>query len=173
VKLDGTNYLVWSRACKFAIGSRGYKGFLTGDTTKKIEAGPSQEKWETTNYLLMSYLTSSMDPSISRGYMLLDTAAAIWKTAETTYSHVGSKAQRYEIRKKIRETTQKELSVSQYYSTLKALWHELDLYGKYTTACSTDITFYTSWENEIRVYDFLGGLHMAFDQIRAHILSTD
>ncbi|GAV56483.1 UBN2_3 domain-containing protein, partial [Cephalotus follicularis] len=97
------------------IGSSGYKGFLTGDTTKPIEAGPSQEKWETTNYLLMSYLTSSMDPGISRGYMLLDTAAAIWKTAETTYSHVGSKAQRYEI-------------LSQYYSTLKALWHKLDFY---------------------------------------------
>ncbi|GAV62324.1 UBN2_3 domain-containing protein [Cephalotus follicularis] len=121
----------------------------------------------------MSYLTSSMDPGISRGYMLLDTTAAIWKTAETTYSHVGSKAQRYEIRKKIRETTQKELSVSQYYSTLKALWHELDFYGKYTAPCSTDITSYTSWENEIRVYDFLGGLNMDFDQIRAHILSTD
>ncbi|GAV68914.1 UBN2_3 domain-containing protein [Cephalotus follicularis] len=121
----------------------------------------------------MSYLTSSMDPGISRGYMLLDTAAAIWKTAETTYSHVGSTAQRYEIRKKIRETTLKELSVSQYYLTLKALWHELDFYGKYTTACSTDITSYTSWENEIRVYDFLGGLNMDFDQIRAHILSTD
>ncbi|GAV72052.1 UBN2_3 domain-containing protein, partial [Cephalotus follicularis] len=101
VKLDGTNYLVWSRACKFSIGSHGYKGFLTGETTKPIEAGPSQEKWETTNYLLMSYLTSSMDLGISRGYMLLDTAAVIWKTAETTYSHVGSKAQRYEIRKKI------------------------------------------------------------------------
>ncbi|GAV62988.1 UBN2_3 domain-containing protein [Cephalotus follicularis] len=173
VKLDGTNYLVWSRACKFAIGSRGYKGFLTGDTTKPIEAGPSQEKWETTNYLLMSYLTSSMDPDISRGYMLLDTAAAIWKTAETTYSHVGSKAQRYEIRKKIRETTQKKLSVSQYYFTLKALWHELDFYGKYIAACSTDITSYTSWENEIRVYDFLGGLNMDFDQICAHNLSTD
>ncbi|GAV92017.1 UBN2_3 domain-containing protein, partial [Cephalotus follicularis] len=131
IKLDGTNYLVWSSACKFAIGSRGYKGFLTGDTTKPNETGPSQEKWETTNYLLMSYLTSSMDPGISRGYMLLDTSAVIWKTAETTYSHVGSKAQRYEIRKKIRETTQKELSVSQYYSTLKTLWHELDFYGKY------------------------------------------
>ncbi|GAV66867.1 hypothetical protein CFOL_v3_10377, partial [Cephalotus follicularis] len=39
--------------------------------------------------------------------------------------------------------------------------------------CSTDITSYSSWENEIRVYDFLGGLNMDFDQIRAHILSTD
>ncbi|GAV70403.1 LOW QUALITY PROTEIN: UBN2_3 domain-containing protein, partial [Cephalotus follicularis] len=134
---------------------RGFSGFLIG-ASKKPEQGDAQNKWITTNYLIMSYLINSMDPTVA-GYLLMESSTDIWTSAEKTFS-------------KKKNTSQ--MSVFQYYSTLKALWHELDYYGPFNAIDPTNVVAFQEWQNNDRLFDFLAGLNMEFEPIRAQILST-
>lgn len=79
------------------------------------------------NSLVMSWLKHSMQPHIVRGYLLLDSAWKIKNAANQTYSQLGNDAQVYELRKKVHETKQGEMTVAQDFSELNSLWQELFL----------------------------------------------
>ena len=128
VKLDGNNYLAWSRSCLLFIKARGMQGYITGAKVKQAAVDPSFNQWNSENSLVMTWLINSMQPHISRTYLLLDTAAKIWNTVTLTYSRVGNDAQIYEIRNKVHGLKQGEMTISQYFSKLNGLWQELDYY---------------------------------------------
>ncbi|XP_043703187.1 uncharacterized protein LOC122653277 [Telopea speciosissima] len=121
----------------------------------------------------MSYLVNSMDQEIAGRYLLLDSAAKIWKTAHDTYSQVGNAAQCYELRQKLHSTKQLELTLSQYYNKMCTMWQQLDFLRTFTATCDVDTTAFRKWEDGLRVFDFLAGLNIEFDQIRANILNRD
>ena len=104
VKLDGTNYLAWSRSCLLYIQARGLQGYVIGDKPKPASTDPMLDKWESQNSLVMSWLINSMQLQISRGYLLLNTAQKIWSAVSQTYSQVGNDAQIYELRNKVHGT---------------------------------------------------------------------
>ncbi|GAV66771.1 UBN2_3 domain-containing protein, partial [Cephalotus follicularis] len=126
----------------------------------------------TINYLIMSYLLNSMEPTVARGYLLMDSATDIWISAEKTFSKKKNTFQCYEIRKKLGDTKQKEMSVFQYYSTLKGLWHELGYYGPFNAINPIDAATFQEWQDNHRLFDLLKGLNVEFEPIRAQILST-
>ncbi|GAV70800.1 hypothetical protein CFOL_v3_14298 [Cephalotus follicularis] len=64
------------------------------------------------------------------------------------------------------------MSVFQYYSTLKGLWHELDYYGPFNAINPIDAATFQEWQDNHRLFDFLAGLNVEFELIRAQILST-
>ncbi|GAV83806.1 UBN2_3 domain-containing protein [Cephalotus follicularis] len=102
----------------------------------------------------------------------MDSATDIWISAEKTFSKEKNTSQCYEIRKKLGDTKQKEMSVFQYYSTLKGLWHELDYYGPFNAINPIDAATFQEWQDNHRLFDFLAGLNVEFEPIRAQILST-
>ncbi|XP_043705228.1 uncharacterized protein LOC122655043 [Telopea speciosissima] len=171
VKLDGTNYLLWSTSVFLSIDARGYKGYIYGTTVKPSETGSLQDKWSSSNSLVMSFLLSAMTPSIARGYTLLDSAAKIWKAAEGTYSQVGNDPQVYDIQRKIHATKQGELTLSEYYCELRSLWQELNYYDNFQLDCPSDITKFQLREDKFRVYTFLTGLNVEYDQLQSQVLS--
>ncbi|KAK6918108.1 Retrotransposon Copia-like, N-terminal [Dillenia turbinata] len=126
VKLDGTNYLSWSRSCLLFIQARGLKGYVTGEKPKPAIIDSTYNQREAENSLVMSWLINSMQPHIS--------------TVSLTYSQVGNDAQIYELRNKVHGTKQGEMTIAQYFAELSGLWQELDYYqefqasrgGKYT-----------------------------------------
>ncbi|GAV69491.1 gag_pre-integrs domain-containing protein/UBN2_3 domain-containing protein [Cephalotus follicularis] len=120
----------------------------------------------------MLYLINSMYPTVARGYLLMDSSTDIWTSAEKTFSKKKDISQCYEIRKKLGETKHKEMSVFQYYSTLKALWLELDYYGPFNAIDPTNVVAFQEWQDNHRLFDFLAGLNMEFEPIRAQMLST-
>ncbi|GAV87228.1 UBN2_3 domain-containing protein, partial [Cephalotus follicularis] len=126
----------------------------------------------TTNYLIMPYLINSMEPTVAQGYLLMDSVTDIWISAEKTFSKKKNTSQCYEIRKKLGDTKQKEMSVFQYYSILKGLWHELDYYGPLIAINPVDVVTFQEWQDNHRLFDFLAGLNVEFEPIRAQILIT-
>ncbi|GAV80945.1 LOW QUALITY PROTEIN: UBN2_3 domain-containing protein, partial [Cephalotus follicularis] len=135
---------------------RGFSDFLTGASKKPAEQGDAQNKWVTTNYLIMSHLLNSMEPTVARGY-LWTLQTDIWISAEKTFSKKKNTSQCYEI---------------QYYSTLKGLWHELDYYGPSNAINPIDAATFQEWQDNHRLFNFLAGLNVEFEPIRAQILST-
>lgn len=77
VKLDGTNYLVRSRSFQLAITARGMLGYITGVTKVSSKDGLAHDKWYKENALVMTWLINSIHPTISRSFVLMDTAHEI------------------------------------------------------------------------------------------------
>ncbi|KAK6932088.1 Retrotransposon Copia-like, N-terminal [Dillenia turbinata] len=140
VKLDGTNYLSWSRSCLLFI-QRGLKGYVTREKPKPTITDSTYNQWEAKNSLVMSWLINSMQPHISKGYLLFNTANKIWLVVSLTYSEVGNDAQIYE------------------------LWNK--------AVCPKDVIKFQKLVEKERIYDFLAGLNMEYDQIWVQVLGKD
>ena len=170
IKLDGTNYLAWSRSCLLFIKARGMQGYITGASKKPAANDDNFNQWDSENSLVMSWLINSMQPQISKTYLLLDTAVKIWNAATLTYSRVGNDAQIFEIRNKVHGIKQGELTISQFFSELSGLWQELDYYQDFQADCTADAVKFQKLIEKERVYDFLAGLNNEYDQIRIQVL---
>lgn len=109
-KLNGNNYLAWSRACLLSVKASSMYGYLTGEISEPTTLGPDKCKWISEDALVMSWLFNSMEPTIRDSFLLLNTAHEVWTAVAQTYSQTGNDAQAYELRKKPRDTAQKELS---------------------------------------------------------------
>ncbi|XP_071905634.1 uncharacterized protein [Coffea arabica] len=123
--------------------------------------------------MVMSWLWNSMLPEISDTCMFLSTAQDIWSTIRQTYSKAGDAALIYEIKTKISATKQGNLSVTQYANLLQNLWQELDQYRCVQMLCSEDAATLKNFIEKDRVYDFLAGLNVEFDQVRVQILGKE
>ncbi|KAA8517782.1 hypothetical protein F0562_015258 [Nyssa sinensis] len=97
---------------------------LGGDGLYRIEepapTDPTFKQWRSSNSLVMSWLFNSMQSHISLGFLFL-TTYEIWTAVAQTYSQVGNDAQIYDLRKRVHETKQKDLSVAKYYDDLNGL----------------------------------------------------
>ncbi|KAJ7950679.1 Retrovirus-related Pol polyprotein from transposon TNT 1-94 [Quillaja saponaria] len=173
VKFDSNNFLAWSRSCLLFIQARGLYGYVIGSKSKPADGDPLLEPWISENSLVMSWLINSMQPQISRGYLLLDSADKMWTALCQTYSQVGNDIQVFELRKKLHETKQGELTIAQYFAELSGLWQELDYYQEYQPVHPADAASYKKVVDKERVYDFLAGLNLEYDQIRVQVLGRD
>ncbi|KAJ7951046.1 Retrovirus-related Pol polyprotein from transposon TNT 1-94 [Quillaja saponaria] len=173
MKFDGNNFLAWSRSCLLFIQARGLYGYVIGSKRKPADGDPLLESWISENSLVMSWLINSMQPQISRGYLLLDSADKMWTALCQTYSQVGNDIQVFELRKKLHETKQGELTIAQYFAELSGLWQELDYYQEYQPVHPADAASYKKVVDKERVYDFLAGLNLEYDQIRVQVLGRD
>ncbi|KAJ0095159.1 hypothetical protein Patl1_15752 [Pistacia atlantica] len=102
-----------------------------------------------------------MEEEIGRLYLFLPTAKDIWEIAKETYSDMGNSAQIFEIKSRLREAKQGNMSITQYYSVLAKLWQELDNIK------------YTKMLEKKRVFEFLAGLNKELDEVRGRVLGKE
>ncbi|TYI04186.1 hypothetical protein ES332_A10G001000v1 [Gossypium tomentosum] len=60
------------------IKARGLQRYITGDSKKPVVNDSTYDQWDSDNSLVMSWLINSMQPRISRTYLLLDSTEKIW-----------------------------------------------------------------------------------------------
>ena len=60
IKLDGTNYRVWSQILEMHIVGRKEKGYITGNKVAPAEDDPNYDEWEAEDALFKSWLINSM-----------------------------------------------------------------------------------------------------------------
>ncbi|KAL4190129.1 hypothetical protein AMTRI_Chr08g210550 [Amborella trichopoda] len=83
------------------IGDKGKLGYITGKVVEPEDTGPSYEKWETKNLTVMSWLSHSMQPSISMGFLFLRTTKEIWDLVHQAYAQSKNVSRVYQLRKEI------------------------------------------------------------------------
>ncbi|GFZ19120.1 cytochrome C1 family [Actinidia rufa] len=105
IKLDGTNYLIWSRTFTLAIEARGMSEFIEEPVIHPEEA-VALKKFKSQKSLVMTWLFNSMRADIRHTFLLLDSPHKIWITAKQTYSQQGNDAQCFDLRKKLRTLDQ-------------------------------------------------------------------
>ncbi|KAK3008643.1 hypothetical protein RJ639_013452 [Escallonia herrerae] len=100
-KLDGKNFLQWSRSVLLVIRGRGKMGYITGEIQRPALGDSMYANWELNNSIVMAWLINSMESHISRTYLFLLTAKAIWDAVNKNYSDLENASQLNEVRGRI------------------------------------------------------------------------
>ncbi|PIN22807.1 hypothetical protein CDL12_04473 [Handroanthus impetiginosus] len=78
IKLDCTNYGLWSQVVKIYISGKDKLGCLNGDLPQPHETDPTFRRWRTENALVK-------DQKLIGNYIRFPTAKAVWDAIATTY----------------------------------------------------------------------------------------
>ena len=116
-------------------------------------------------------LVNSMEEHISSNYLCYSTARELWKNINQMYSDLGNQSQVYEITLKLEEVKQGGDLVTKYFNTLKRLWQDLDMFDTLVWKCVGDGALYKKKIEDGRVFKFLIGLNVEFDEVRGRIIS--
>jgi hypothetical protein len=68
---------------------------------------------------------------------------------------------------------QGNMMVIEYYNTMKSFWLELDYYQDFKMQCSDDVVILKKYMEIERIFEFLAGLNIEFDQVRVQILGNE
>ncbi|KAJ9552519.1 hypothetical protein OSB04_016564 [Centaurea solstitialis] len=170
-RLNGRNYMIWSQVIRTKRKGKGKIHHILEPAPKKED--PKYGEWDTQDSLIMSWLWDSMHPEVSGTCMFLTSAKEVWETVKQTYSKVKDAALVFEIKTKINSTKQGTTSVTEYYNTLNSLWLELDYYHSIQMKNSEDVASLIKFIEGERIYEFLAGLNMEFDQVQIQVLGKE
>lgn len=174
--LTGDNYTAWSRAFLVAITIKNKICFLDGSIVAPIDPSPIlQNAWIRNNNLVFSWIYNSISKDIQASLLYTTSAKAIWDELRTRFLQSNGPRQ-FQLRRDLANTTQDDLSVTQYYTKMKTLWDELSHFRP-ACSCSTCICggvakLCTYFETEF-VLNFLMGLSDVFNNTRNQILMMD
>jgi len=68
---------------------------------------------------------------------------------------------------------QGNMMVIEYYNTMKSFWLELNYYQDFKMQCSDDVVILKKYMEIERIFEFLAGLNIEFDQVRVQILGKE
>ena len=73
IKLEGSNYALWSQVVEMYISSKDKLGYINGDSPQPPETDPSFRRWQTENAIVKGWLINSMDPSLIANFIRFPT----------------------------------------------------------------------------------------------------
>ncbi|KAL5747461.1 hypothetical protein ACOSQ2_024758 [Xanthoceras sorbifolium] len=118
----------------------------------------------------MTWLVNSMTEDISGNYMFYSTAKELWDNVNQMYSDLGNQSQVYELTLKLGDIRQGNDNVTKYFNSLKRLWQDLDLFNDYEWKSIEDANYNKKTVEAHRIYKFLAGLNVEFDEVRGRII---
>ncbi|RDX70253.1 hypothetical protein CR513_50526, partial [Mucuna pruriens] len=117
-RLNNRNYLQWAQYIRTTLKGRKKLSNIEGNDLSRDD--PKFEAWDDENSLIMTWLWNSMTPEINRNYMFYCSIREIWKNLIETYSMKKDFVAFYDIERKIFNSRQGILSVTEYYETLNS-----------------------------------------------------
>ncbi|KAK3001372.1 hypothetical protein RJ639_022154 [Escallonia herrerae] len=154
IKLNDTNYGLWSQVVEMYISGKDKLGYINGDLPQPQETDPSFIKWRTENAVVKSWLINSMDPKLSSNYIRFPTTKAAWDAIATTYFDGPDTSQVYDLKRKVTRIRQGEGSIETYYNNLQGLWREIDFRLPNLMKCEPDIENITLFYRKIEFIFF-------------------
>ena len=97
IKLDGTNYRVWSQILEMHIAGRKKKGYITRRNVAPVEDDSNYDEWNAEDALVQSWLINSMTDQLMSHFMQCGTAKEVWDAVKRSYLDVFDSSQVYEI----------------------------------------------------------------------------
>ena len=170
IKLDGSNYPLWSQVVKMYISGKDKLGYINGDLLQPPQTDPTSRRWRTDNAIVKGWIINSMDSSLISNFIRFSTAKLVWDAIATTYFDGSDTSQVYDLRRRVTRLKQAGGSLEKYYNDLQGLWREIDFCRPNPMTCQVDIQHYNTLVQEERVYVFLDGLDDRLDNIRSDVL---
>ncbi|TXG48854.1 hypothetical protein EZV62_024729 [Acer yangbiense] len=170
IKLNGDNFICLSLSVKMYIRGHGKIGYLTSEKAEPDAKDSAHATWDTENSMVMAWLVNAMEEDISLNYLGYSNAKDMWDNLNQMYSDLGNQSQVYELQLKLGEIKQGTNTVTKYFATLKRLWQDLDMFNEYKWKDPEDGAHYQKLLDNNRVFRFLAGLNVEFDEVRGRII---
>jgi hypothetical protein len=139
---------------------------------------PSFRAWNRCNMLVHSWIMNSVSESIAHSIVYMDNAIDVWNDLKERFSQ-SDLVRISEIQQDIYALKQESRSVTEFYSELKLLWEELEIYLPMPNCtcprrCSCE-AMRSARSNHTLLYivRFLTGLNEHFSVVKSQILLMD
>ena len=172
IKLDSTNYSVWSQILDMHIVGKKKKGYITGTKVAPVENDPNYDEWKVEDVLVKSWLINSMIDKLMSHFLQCGTAKEVWDAVKRSYLDVFHSSQVHELMKKSFQSHQGGCPLTKYYNELNSIYMELDYQRSNDMMCVVDIKKQRKRTVEDRVYVFLTSLDHNLDQVSGRVLAT-
>jgi hypothetical protein len=126
--LTGSNYHSWHRSMRRALGGKLKLEFV--DSTILVPADafdPSFRAWNRCNMLVHSWILNSVSESIAQSLIFMENAIDVWNDLKEHFSQ-SDLVRIAELQQEIYALKQDSKTVTEFYSDLKLLWEELEIY---------------------------------------------
>ncbi|TXG53212.1 hypothetical protein EZV62_022381 [Acer yangbiense] len=140
ITLNGDNFICWSLSVKKYIRGRGKIGYLTSEKAKPDAKDNAHVTWDAENSMVMTWLVNAMEEDISANYLGYSNAKDMWDNLNQMYSDLGNQYQ------------------------------DLDMLNEYKWKDPEDGAQYQKLLDNNRVFRFLTGLNVEFDEVRGRII---
>ncbi|XP_055834507.1 uncharacterized protein LOC129903053 [Solanum dulcamara] len=166
------NYTLWNRSIKLALLGRNKLGLVDRTCRKEMYGEELWGQWERVNAIVLSWLMNSVSKSLLSGIAFASNASSVWTDLQERFDRVdGSRT--YSLHKEIATLQQGTVSVSTYYTKLKALWDEFEVLVPSPCCNCEKSRGFVAHMNRQKLYQFLMGLNDTYHQARSQILMID
>ncbi|KAH7861892.1 hypothetical protein Vadar_032267 [Vaccinium darrowii] len=101
IKLDSTNYALWSQVVEMYISGKDKLGYINGDLPQPSQTDLTFRKWRTENAIVKGWLINSMDPSLISNFIRFPTAKMVRDAIGTTYFDGTDISQVYDLKRQV------------------------------------------------------------------------
>ncbi|KAL0641846.1 hypothetical protein Bca4012_102697 [Brassica carinata] len=173
----GTNYLLWSRLVKAAVGSKGLWSHISDGAPRPVakegEGGQElmvvdQEKWDQDDLKVLTVLHGSLEASILEAYSYCETPKDLWDTLQKVYGNISNLSRVFELKRSINTLVQEEVEFTKHLGKFRALWSELEMLRPNTT----DQDVLMERREQDQVFGLLLTLNPVFNDLIKHILRS-
>ncbi|BAT78439.1 hypothetical protein VIGAN_02111500 [Vigna angularis var. angularis] len=169
-RLNGRNYRHWAQFVEITLKGFNLLNHIKGNPPPKSDL--NFNTWDVQDSRVITWLLSSMAINIGCNCMSFSTAREIWEGLAKSFADRYDHAECYELQCKIFNAKQGNLTVTDYYNSLKVLWAEWDRIEILKIKKNVDsITFAQSVDRD-RIFKFLSGLTCEYNDVRDKILSN-
>ncbi|CAH9065527.1 unnamed protein product [Cuscuta epithymum] len=171
VRLNGANYSYWSRVMKIFITGQGLWGHVTGsivtpsDKESKTYA-TDFAKWERENGKFLTWFHNSSESSIGMNFSKYETTKDVWEYLKNMYFE-SNFAKEYELELSIRNASQGDKSIQEFYNDMTGFWDQLALMEPSDLQL---LDSYVKYREKKRLVQFLMALRSQFEPLRGAIL---
>ncbi|CAN6584026.1 unnamed protein product [Malus baccata var. baccata] len=172
--LTPDNYNTWSRAMIGALKAKNKLSFVDG-TFKKPEkkvTAADLHQWDRCNSLVKTWLVNSISPEIQSSIIYCDLAYQVWEDLKERFSQTNN-MQLYHIESAIHDCTQGTITMSSYFTKLKALWDERDAAISLPDCDYNTLQHVLAFQQNQKAIKFLMGLNETFSAVKDQILLMD
>ncbi|KAL0443560.1 UNVERIFIED_CONTAM: Retrovirus-related Pol polyprotein from transposon RE1 [Sesamum latifolium] len=175
--LDGTNFLVWSRAVYVSLGTKMKLGFIDGTFPRPTIGSQNFEQWRRVDMMVTSWIWNSISKDLVEAFMYVASSRELWLEIQTRYGRSNG-PMIYRIQREISLISQKDLSLTAYLTKVKKLWNEFFCLSPTPKCkcggCTCGINKAIADRDEsTQLLQFLMGLHESYDSERSQILMQD
>ena len=102
--------------------------------------------------------------------MCYPTVLELWHNVNQMYSALKNQSQIFKLILKLGKIRQGEHNVIKYFNSLKQIWQNLDLFNTYEWKSLEDAQHHKKTVEDGRIFKFLTGLNVKFDEVRGRII---
>ncbi|CAH9099281.1 unnamed protein product [Cuscuta epithymum] len=176
----GSNYLLWSRLVKTAIGRLRLWSHITDEAQKKPmtkededmkakeQALTEYKRWVQDDLMVLSVLQGSLEVPLLEAYSYCETPIHVWETLQKTFGNENNLSRVFELKGAINSLAQDGEEFTKHLGKYRSLWSEFESLRPNTI----DPEVLAERREQDQVFGLLLTLDPSYKDVIAHLLRS-